>query len=160
MGTNQVMTLADIIRHGHMETRHKVRLWIDILRAIAERHRSGVVYGSLNPQSILIDMRNNIVPLEAPPDPDSPYTAPELKLGVAPDEQADIYSMGVMLFELLTGSLRELHHYPPSRMVGDVPRWIDPIVLRCIMKKRSQRYLDLDEIAQEFQRLKSFLELG
>jgi hypothetical protein len=157
MAKQQVMTFADIIAHGHMEPRHKVRLWIDILRAVAERHRDGVRFGSLTPQSILIDMRNNIVPLEAPLDPASPYAAPELLLGAAPDEQSDIYSMGVMLFELLTGSLQGLHHQPPSRVAKDVPRWIDPVVLRCIMKKRGQRYLDLDEIAGEFQRLKSVL---
>jgi serine/threonine protein kinase len=157
MAKQQVMTLADIIAHGHMEPRHKVRLWIDILRAIAEKHRDGVCFGSLTPQSILIDMRNNILPVEAPPDPESPYAAPELKLGLAPNEQSDIYSMGVMLFELLTGGLKGLHRHPPSRIAKDVPRWIDAVVLRCIMKKRSQRYLDLDEIAQEFQRLKSVL---
>jgi serine/threonine protein kinase len=157
MAKQQVMTFADIIAHGHMEARHKVRLWVDILRAVDERHREGVCFRLLTPQSILIDMRNSIVPLEAPLDPDSPYAAPELKLGVAPDEQSDIYSLGVMLFELLTGSLAGLHHHPPSRVAKDVPRWIDPVVLRCIMKKRSQRYLDLNEIAQEFQRLKSLL---
>ena len=157
MGTNQVMTFADIIAHGQMEPRHKIRIWIDILRAIAEKHRAGVCFGSLTPQSILIDMRNFILPLEAPVDPESPYAAPELKLGVPPDEQSDIYSMGVMLFELLTGSLKGLHHHPPSRMAADVPRWIDAVTLRCIMKKRGQRYLDLDEIAEEFQRLKSVL---
>jgi len=155
MAKQQVMTFADIISHGHMEARHKVRLWIDILRAVAERHREGGYFGSLTPQSILIDMRNNIVPLEAPLDPESPYAAPELKLGVAPNEQSDIYSLGVMLFELLTGNLDGLHRHPPSRVAKDVPRWIDAVVLRCVMKKRSQRYLDLDEIAQEFQRLKS-----
>ena len=157
MAKQQIMTLADVIAHGHMEARHKVRLWVDILRVIADKHRAGVCFGTLNPQSILIDMKNNILPLEAPLDSDSPYAAPELKLGVAPDEQADIYSMGVMLFELLTGSLDELHHLAPSRVAKDVPRWIDAIVLRCIMKKRGQRYLDLEEISQEFQRLRSVL---
>ena len=41
----QIMTLANIIAHGHMETRHKVRLWMDILRAIAEKHRAAVCSG-------------------------------------------------------------------------------------------------------------------
>jgi serine/threonine-protein kinase len=155
----QIMTLADVIRDGQMETRHKVRLWIDVLRALAEKHRAGAVCGALSPASILIDMKNYILPMEAPVDRDSPYTAPELLLGATPNEQSDIYSMGVIFYELLTGSLTGLHRFSPSRVAADVPRWVDPIVLRCIMKKRSQRYLDLDEIAQEFQRLKSFTEL-
>lgn len=157
MAKQQVMFLADVIAHGHMETRHKLRLWVDVLRAIAEKHREGLFFGTLTPASILIDMRNAILPVAAPFEPDSPYAAPELKLGVAPDAQADIYSMGVVLFELLTGGLTGLHLKPPSRIAADVPRWIDPIFLRCIMKRRSQRYLDLEEIAQEFRRLKSVL---
>ena len=157
MATQQVMTLADVIENGQMETRHKVRLWIDILRAVAEKHHAGVCFGSLTPRSILIDMKNYILPVEAPTDLESPYAAPELKLGAAPSEQSDIYSLGVMLFELLTGSLKGLHRLAPSRIAQDVPHWIDAVVLRCIMKKRSQRYLDIDEIAQEFRRLKSVL---
>lgn len=157
MATQQVMTLADIIGHGQMEPRHKLRLWIDILRAVDEKHRAGTCFGTLNPQSILIDMQNYILPVEAPPDPASPYAAPELKLGVAPNEQSDIFSLGVMLFELLTGSLKGLHRHPPSRVAADVPRWMDAVVLRCTMRKRSQRYLDIDEISREFQRLKSVL---
>lgn len=157
MTTRQVMTLADVIDHGQMEPRHKIRLWVDILRAVAEKHRAGVCFGTLTPRSILIDMQNYIMPVESPPDPASPYAAPELKLGADPSEQSDIYSMGVILFELLTGSLKDLHHLPPSRVAGDVPHWIDAVALRCIMKRRSQRYLDIDEIAQEFQRLKSVL---
>lgn len=157
MSHQQVMSLADVIAHGHMESRHKVRLWVDILRAVAEKNRQGLYFGTLNPQSILIDMRNSILPIAAPFDPESPYLAPEVKLGVAADAQADIYSMGVMLFELLTGGLEGLHVKAPSRVAADVPRWIDAIALRCIMKRRSQRYLDFDEIAQEFQRLKAFV---
>lgn len=151
------MTLGEIIRHGHMEPRHKVRLWLDLLRALAARHREGARFGTLTPASILIDSRNNIVLLESPPDPASPYLAPEVAAGEPPDEQADIYSMGVIMFELLTGSLRGLHRSAPSRVAEDVPRWIDAVVLRCIMPRRAQRYLDIDEIAQEFVRLKSFL---
>jgi hypothetical protein len=59
---------------------------------------------------------------------------------------------------MLTGSLEGLHHTSPSRMAGGVPRWIDPIVLRCIMKQRSLRFLDLEEISQALGKVKSNIQ--
>jgi serine/threonine-protein kinase len=157
MAAPQALTLAEIIRHGQMESRLKVRLWVDLLRALGEKHKQGVRFGTLDPESILIDTRHAIVLLESPLKPGSPYLAPELAHGEPVDVQADIYSMGVIMFELLTGGLEGLHRAAPSRVASDVPRWIDAIVLRCIMERRSQRYLDVEEIAQEFVRLKSVL---
>jgi serine/threonine protein kinase len=154
VSAQKAMSLEEILRHGQMEARHKVRLWVDLLRVLAEKHKAGQVFGTLSPRSILIDMQNNILLLETPFDPGSPYTAPEVLAGQAPDETSDIYSMGVIMFELLTGGLDGLHRRPPSRVAEGVPKWIDAIVLRCLMKRRSQRYLDLDELSQELVQVK------
>jgi serine/threonine-protein kinase len=157
MGLKKVTILADIVRFSRAEPRQMVRLWLDMLRVLAEKHGGGTFYGTLNPDSVLIDMKNNIVLAESPLDENSPYTAPEVAAGNPPDEQSDIYSMGVMLFEMLTGSLENLHRKPPSRVADGVPRWIDPIVLRCIMKQRSRRYLDLEEVSEAIKKVKDNL---
>lgn len=151
------MSLEDILRHGQMDVRHKVRLWVDLLRALAEKHREGMVFGTLCPRSILIDTRNNILLLESPRDLKSPYAAPEVLAKQPPDETSDIYTLGVILFELLTGSLEGLGRQAPSRVAPDVPRWLDAVVLRCLMKRRSQRFLDLDELSQHLVRIKSLI---
>lgn len=155
MGLRKVTTLSDIIRFGQTEPRQMVRLWIDVLRVLAEKHRSGTFYGTLSPKTVLVDMKNNIVLAEAPLEPESPYKAPEVSADNPPDGQSDIYSMGVMFFEMLTGGLDGLHRKSPSRVAEGVPRWIDPIVLRCIMKQQSRRYLDLEELSQDLKKLKS-----
>ncbi len=41
MGVPKALTLGDLIRHGQMEPRHKVRLRVDLLRALGEQHRQG-----------------------------------------------------------------------------------------------------------------------
>jgi serine/threonine protein kinase len=158
MGLKKVTTLSDIIRYGRTEPRQMVRLWIDVLRVLAAKHREGVFFGILNPKTVLIDMTNHIVLTESPTDKSSPYLAPEMAAGSPPDEQSDVYSMGVMFFEMLTGSLEGLHRKPPSRVSEGVPRWIDPIVLRCIMEQRSQRYLDLEELSQDLKKLKANIQ--
>jgi serine/threonine-protein kinase len=158
MSMQKVMTLENVIRSSHRETKHIVRLWVDMLRALAAKHREGIFYGTANPTSVLIDMKNFILLTEAPFDPDSPYLAPEVLAGQNPDEQADIYSFGVMLYEMLTGSLEGIHVKPPSRMSDSVPRWIDPVALRCIMKQRSLRFLDLEEISGALAKIKT--EIG
>jgi serine/threonine-protein kinase len=155
MPMQKVMTLESVISGSQSEPRHTVRLWVDMLRALAEKHRAGTFFGTANPQSVLIDMKNYILLTDAPFDPESPYLAPEILAGMKPDEQTDIYSFGVMLFEMLTGSLEGLHEKPPSRMSDNVPRWIDPIVLRCIMKQRSLRFLDLEELSSALGKIKS-----
>lgn len=144
------MSLSEFIAHGQMEARHKVRLWVDLLRVLGAKHREGFFYGTLSPSSILIDHKHNLLLFESPLDRGSPYLAPEVRAGEPPGEQSDIYSMGVILFELLTGSLKGLHRHPPSRLAPDVPRWLDAIVLRCVMERRSQRYLDLGEVEEAF----------
>lgn len=158
MSLQKITTLAEIVRYARMEPQQGLRLWIDMLRVLAEKHEEGIFFGTLNPRAVLIDMKNAIVLVDSPADPDSPYTAPEILLGAPPDDQSDIYSMGVMLFEMLTGGLEGLHHTSPSRVAGGVPRWIDPIVLRCIMKQRSLRFLDLQEISQALGKVKANIE--
>ena len=150
MTMQKVMTLENVIRSSHREPRHTVRLWVDMLRALSEKHREGTFFGTANPKSVLIDMKNFILLADSPLDLESPYLAPEILAGHDPDEQTDIYSFGVMLYEMLTGNLEGIHVKPPSRVSDTVPRWIDPVVLRCIMKQRSLRFLDLRGVKSSF----------
>lgn len=158
MSLQKITTLEDIVRYASMEPQQGLRLWIDMLRVLAEKHEEGIFFGTLNPRAVLIDMKNAIVLVDSPAKPDSPYAAPEVLQGAPPDDQSDIYSMGVMLFEMLTGSLEGLHHTAPSRAAEGVPRWIDPIALRCIMKQRSRRFLDLEEISQALGKVKTNIQ--
>ena len=90
------------------------------------------------------------------------YMSPEAARGQRVDGRADLYSVGVMLFEMLTGAPpfravtstatieMQLHHKPPS-LVGDyghgpVPRLLTDIVKRCLQKLPDERFDDAETL--------------
>jgi serine/threonine-protein kinase len=151
---HRVFTLRSMIQAGRMEPRYSMRLWVQIMRALAERHRAGQVLGALTPDSIVIDMENN-VRVDAPAAPPPEYVAPEVQAGLTPDRQADVFSMGVILFELVTGGLGELGRRRPGEIFADVPGWLDELIARCTEKNLQKRFRSTDEISQALVQLKS-----
>ena len=146
---------------------------IEILaRAIAEAHREGIVHRDLKPPNILYgsDGRPKITDFGLAKSmcshPDlthsgaiigSPsYMAPEQAEGKtrAIGPPADIYSLGVMLYEMLTGrqpfrgatvyatlhQVKSAEPVPPSRLVPGLPRDIETIATKCLRKDPGKRY--------------------
>src|SRR5207237_2877761 len=88
------------------------------------------------------------------------YISPEQAHGQPTDARTDIHAVGLVLFEMLTGrrapgdggtaplALRELAERcpPPSRFAPDIPRELDTIVLRCLEREPSRRYLSASEL--------------
>jgi hypothetical protein len=63
--------------------------------------------------------------------------------------------MGVILFEILTGSLEHLGAKRPAEIVGDIPSWLDELTVKCSKKDRRDRYLNTDDISSSLMKLKS-----
>lgn len=82
------------------------------------------------------------------------YCAPEILVGKSADVQSDIYSMGIVFYELLTGQLpfegkspeevamkQIKHRFPePSKMLPSIPRSIDKIIITACRKRPEERY--------------------
>ncbi len=150
---NRVFTLRSMIGAGRMEPRYGMRLWVQVMRSLAELHAANRVLGTLCPEGILVDMENNVrFEQAAACAPD--YLAPEVQAGIPPDRQADIYSMGVILFELVTGSLAEFGRRRPAEVRSDVPAWLDELIGRCTEKNITRRFRTTEEISRELVRLK------
>lgn len=90
------------------------------------------------------------------------YMSPEQTLGSEIDHRTDIYSFGVMLFELLTGQVPfkdgniGYHHLhtpppPPTSLRVDIPPAIERIVLKCLEKDKEKRYQTADELLKDLE---------
>lgn len=150
-GAGSVTTLRSFIRTGKIEPRHALKLWIHILRALEKAYRDGKAYGPLSPDTIAIDAHNNISFL--PRRVSSVYVSPEGLKGSAPDACSDIYSAGIILYEMLIGSLDGLGSARIIDTVEDVPEWLDEIVLRCIRKVKEDRYQGIELIFSDIKTL-------
>jgi serine/threonine-protein kinase len=81
------------------------------------------------------------------------YASPETLRGAEPDACSDIYTAGIILYEMLMGDLEGLGSARITDSVEDLPEWLDELVLRCIRKVREDRYQNIEEIFGEVKAL-------
>ena len=150
-------TLRSFIRNGGIEPRYSLRLWVQILKSLKEAYKDGWSFGNLNPDNIIIDGKNEISFLKRIQSPD--YIPPEILKEVDLDERADIYSAGVILYEMLTGGLKGLGSVGVIDTVENVPEWLDDIVIRCLRKVREDRYQSIKDIFTDLKTIKDTREV-
>jgi serine/threonine protein kinase len=84
------------------------------------------------------------------------YVAPEQRRGDADiDHRADLYSLGVMFYEMLTGSLPCGAFEPPSSRV-DIGRNVDRVVIRAMQAEPDKRYQQASDVRQDLHHVESF----
>ncbi|MCA9199716.1 MAG: protein kinase [Planctomycetales bacterium] len=158
-------------------------LCLKISNALAEAHRLGIVHRDLKPGNILVDAHDEphimdfglakrdagevTVTIEGQIVGTPAYMAPEQAMGMshACGPPTDIYSLGVVLFELLTGELpfrgntnmllhQVLNDEPPlpRSLNNHVPKDIETICLKCLEKKPEKRFPSAAELADELAR--------
>ncbi len=143
--------LRSFIRSGKIEPGHALKLWVHILKALQEAYKTGKAFGSLSPDTIAVDPHNNISFLSRKVS--SVYASPESLKGFTPDACSDVYSAGVILYELLMGNLDGLGLTRITDTVEDVPEWLDEIALRCARKVREDRYQSIELIFSDIKAL-------
>lgn len=116
-------TLASLLVRWPLAPVEVASLIASLAEVLAHAHRRGVVHGDLHPQAISIPHVERRFPIVLggwartdPPVPSLaayPYRAPELRRGGAVDSRADIYSVGVIAYQALYGSLPVTSQAPP-----------------------------------------------
>ncbi len=144
-------TLRSFIKSGSMDPKNSLKLWLHILKNLQEAYAAGRPFGFLAPENIAVDTRNIITFLNRKPS--SAYIAPEKTKGIEADVRADIYSMGVILYEMLTGSIEGLGSTRVIDVVSGLPGWLDELVIRCTRKVREDRYQSIEEIFADIKAL-------
>jgi serine/threonine-protein kinase len=165
-------------KRGRFNPNEALPLMIQACAGIGYAHRAGLVHCDVKPQNMLVtpDMRLKVTDFgiaralsTIKPDEQSDivwgsphYFAPEQAGGGAPSPASDVYSLGVILYELLTGTLPfqapsasglahlHLEAEPPpiSEMLPEVSPTLEQILLKVMAKEPAQRYRTADQLGR------------
>jgi len=138
--------LASLLRRiGRLPQDKAVEFTRKICAGLAAAHERGVLHRDLKPANIMIDGRGQVritdfglaafareIPLSDLRSGTPAYMAPEQKAGKEVTTRSDIYSLGLVLYEMFTGKHRGEAHSNPSELVKDLDPGINQIILRCL----------------------------
>ncbi len=144
------VNLRDVLHDGRMEPDQALAIVPPICEALQYAHDLGIVHRDIKPENILMDQAGRVkiadfgiatlVGVAAESSGTPPYMAPEQETADGTvDHRADIYALGVVFYEMLTGESPERDPSQPSQHV-EIDVRLDEIVLRALKKEPEQRY--------------------
>ncbi|MCJ7579544.1 MAG: protein kinase [Candidatus Aminicenantes bacterium] len=158
-----------IRRSKHLSVDTSIAIAKQICEGLDEAHKHGIVHRDLKPQNIMIDEKGNVRILdfgiaqtikskgitESGMTIGSPeYMSPEQVEGIEVDMRSDLYSLGIILYEMVTGVVPEKPK-DPQELNAQAPEALNRIILKCMEKDKTKRYQkaediwsDLDQIGQ------------
>lgn len=177
------MTLAERIAINRPAPREAAELCVTVAMALHYAHESGVIHRDFKPSNVMLDQTGKPYLLDfglakqesgeftmtASGDVlgTPAYMSPEQARGDSHtvDRRTDIYSMGVVLYELLTGerpfrgsthlllkAIQQTEPSPPSKINRQLPRDLETICLKAMSKEPHRRYATALELAEDLQR--------
>ncbi len=170
------ITLKELIENeGSLRWKDAVHFTIQILKGLQHAHDKGIVHRDVKPQNIMVladgtikvtdfgiarFARNDQRTITDKAIGSVHYISPEQARGEKTDEKTDIYSVGVMLYEMLTGKLpfqaesavsvaiMQLQREPqlPTEINGSIPQGLEQITMHAMQKSQERRYQSASEI--------------
>lgn len=193
-------TLAARINGQPLAASEIVEIGSQIANALGEAHGKGITHRDIKPANVMLNERGQVKvldfglakmarPAEQPVGSDIstlaktasgvvmgtvPYMSPEQALGHEVDRRSDLFSLGIVLYEMATGRLpfagantietldRLLHAQPETlaQFNRDIPAELEHIVRKCLEKERERRYQSAHDLLNELGNLKRTLESG
>ena len=178
-----VMELVDgitlknyIAKRGRLGYKEAVTIALQVSMGLEVAHRNHIIHRDIKPQNIIISRDGKVkvtdfgIAKAATSDTITSnvmgsvhYTSPEQARGGFSDEKSDVYSLGVTLYEMLTGevpfdgettvaiAIRHIQEPMPSprKINPDIPYSVDQIVLKCCEMSPDRRYQNMQELAAD-----------
>jgi TolB-like protein len=170
-----------ISREGRLSPEKASGLAIQIVQGLAQAHELGVIHRDLKPRNIMIDSLGNVrimdfgiarhlggpeLTAEGIAVGTPHYMSPEQASGESVDQRTDIYALGAILFEMVIGrppfegesglavALKHKSELPrrPRELNPEVPENLDWLIIKCLAKKREDRYQSAEELLAELVR--------
>src|SRR5438876_1220737 len=193
-------TLRQRLMRGRMEVGEAVDVAIQVASALAAAHETGIVHRDIKPENIMLrpdgyvkvldfgiaKLAEREVPVTTPTDEalllvetnlgsilgTVRYMSPEQAYGTQVDKGTDIWTLGVVLYEMVTGhapftgetpgeamsSILEMEPPPLTSYVAHTPPELQQIISKALRKEREERYQNAHELLQAFQSLRHKLE--
>ena len=183
-------TLADRLREAPLDLPAALSIGAQVANGLAEAHRNGIVHRDVKPQNVMLSAANHATVLDfglarasrredAVSETESALTAtgvvsgtllymsPEQARGEIVDERSDVFSFGIVLYELVTrvrpfahdswvDTLAAMLHREPPPIAVAIPSELRRILRKCLEKDKARRYqsmrdvaIDLENLAQE-----------
>ncbi len=169
---------SSIMRVGHLSVGKAVSVTKQICDGLVEAHRLGVVHRDLKPQNIMVDKQGSVRIMDfgiarslkkkgltgtgiiiGTPE----YMSPEQAEMKEIDQRSDVYSLGTILFEMVTGRVPFEGETPlgvamkhksepasdPRELNAQIPESLSRVILKCLEKKRENRYQEAEELLAE-----------
>lgn len=174
-------------REGPLSVDRALPLIREICEALQAAHEAGVVHRDLKPQNILVDLEGHayIADFGISRSLESggtmtdtgtvlgtvDYMSPEQARGETPDHRGDIYSLGVILYEIFSGSLpfqsasplsvmmKRVHMDAPSLRAArpEIPAWLSAVVARALERQPALRYQRVADLLADLDRHRASL---
>ena len=165
-------TLAQYLKSRTPDLKESLRIMNQVCSAIAHAHTKGVIHRDIKPANIILDngkvkvLDFGLSHLTGGESQFSTLTRSDLAMGslnyLSPeqrmnakgvDRRADIFSLGVVFYEMLTGSLPLGNFVPPSKTGHGIPARCDRIMGRALQVDPVQRYQKVEEFAEALHRI-------
>ena len=168
-----------IEKKGRLGVREAVSIAIQVAQGIEAAHNHHIVHRDIKPQNIIISKEGKVKvtdfgiaraatsnTINSNAMGSVHYISPEQARGGYSDEKSDIYSFGIMLYEMLTGRVPfegdttvsvALQHIQddivsPAKLVPGIPISVEKIVLKCTQKKTERRYQNMSDLIADLKR--------
>jgi serine/threonine-protein kinase len=175
-----------ILSRGPLPVGQAIAYTLEVLDALRFAHRHGIIHRDIKPHNILIGERLKVTDFGIARAGASQmteagsimgtaqYLSPEQARGAPVTASSDLYSVGIVLYEMLTGkvpfsgdsaieiAMKHLNEQPrpPSKIRPEIPEELDHVVLRALAKAPEDRYQTAEEFAEDLHRVEAGLPVS